>query len=178
MLLETQIFDQQLLYCHYTIPLCARQQRKRAHFWNGIIPLEDHENHFQALRNMRPTDARSKLNVVQGSQRLPKPFVAPCADGLPRLAACRIITRLQYFRQVRLRHPVLSKDQSHLIFSHLFLEPNHLEPSASKSSSIIMATNSDIVRVGVDRPGEASGALSRSTSLTVNDRVSAIEGSY
>lgn len=86
-----------------------------------MIPPEDHENHFQALRNMRPTDARSKLNVVQGSQRLPKPSVASCADGLPRLAACRII-RLQYFRQVRLSHPVLSKDQSHLIFSHLFQE--------------------------------------------------------
>lgn len=126
---------------------------------------------------MHPTDARSKLNVVQGSQRLPKPFVAHCADGLPRLAACRII-RLQYFRQVRLRQPVLSKDQSHLTFSHLFLESNHLEPSASDNTSIIMATNSDIVRVGVDRPGEASGALSRSTSLTVNDRVSAIEDSY
>lgn len=126
---------------------------------------------------MRPTDARSKLNVVQGSQRLPKPFVAPCADGLSRLAACRII-RLQYFTQVRLRHPELSKDQSHLTFSLLFLEFNHLEPNASDSSSIIMATNSDIFRVGADRPGEASGALSRSTSLTVNDRVSAMEDSY
>lgn len=34
----------------------------------------------------------TELNAVQGSQRLPKPLVAPEADGLPSLESCRMTT--------------------------------------------------------------------------------------